>query len=68
MTDHDQPDLPLDPAEAALGEAASSPFGPTSAAGEQPRLGIIHLLVWMACVAFYLGVFKGVLAAIPWSW
>lgn len=33
---------------------------------EQSRLGIIHLLVWMACVAFYLGVFKGLLAAIPY--
>ena len=32
---------------------------------EQPRLGIIHLLVWTACVAFYLGLHRIFVADAP---
>ena len=48
-----QPEAPL----------PGSPFRPEP---EQPRLGIIHLLVWTACVAGYFGVIRG-LAPPAWS-
>ena len=32
---------------------------------EPPRLGIIHLLVWTACVAFYLGIIRSFWLLLP---
>lgn len=50
------PDVPQSPlAPDCPPQSSAQPIDP-SGEPEQPRLGILHLLVWPACVAVYLGI------------
>lgn len=48
--------VPVDPPDAVEGPGASAPPVPDSDGPEEPRLGILHFMVWTACVAAYLGL------------
>lgn len=53
----EQPQSPFAPGFEGVSSAeAQTPPTPDPYQGGEPRLGIVHLLVWTACVAFLLGI------------
>lgn len=57
MDSEQPPQSPFAPGFEGVSSAeAPTPPAPDPYQGGEPRLGIIHLLVWTACVAFLLGI------------